>query len=39
MSNYKVITYQLVKVLEDATVSMRTREVMTPHIPKFGIGV
>ena len=39
MLNYKVITYQLVRVLEDAAVAMRTRGVMTPRILKFGIGV
>jgi hypothetical protein len=28
MSNYKVITYRFVRVLEDAAVAMRTRGVM-----------
>jgi hypothetical protein len=39
MLNYKVITYQLVRVLEDTAVTMRKRGVMTPRISKFGIGV
>jgi hypothetical protein len=42
MSDFKVITYQLVRVLEDAAVSMRTHGghgCTTPRILKFGIGV